>query len=187
MNKQRRSLCEKIALIEDELKTAFFQQTESFADVFPQQSAPSWQCPFPAPVKPQTGDIISVCFENRKVIIRLSKILIVEDDDGLRESFKEVLESQPNLIITLASTGQAAINLITHNSFDIIFLDIQLPDMLGFEVLKFSKFKNIETKVYMVSGYNTPDYINKADDLYADGFIGKPFDPEKIIKIIHSL
>lgn len=186
MNEQRISLCEKIAKIEDELKPDFFRQAELFADVFPQQTIPSWQCSLPKAVKRDKENFITVRFETGEVVIKQSRVLIVEDDGGLRESLKLVIETEANVVVTVASDGHSAINLLKNNTFDIVFLDIKLPDIIGFEVLKFSKFKHPETKVYMVSAYTAHEYISQADDLYADGFIPKPFEPERIMEIINS-
>ena len=102
------------------------------------------------------------------------KILMVEDEEYVRESFVKLLKCRGYNNILEASKGKDAIGIIEQQKPDIIFLDIQLADDIdGLEVLKQSKIISPETKVIMMSAYRT-EYEQRAQKLGADDFLKKP-------------
>ncbi|MEK7669750.1 MAG: response regulator, partial [Bacteroidota bacterium] len=67
-----------------------------------------------------------------------NKILVVDDEDALRTVLSAELEGE-GYQVTTAADGQEAINVLTTSGFDLILLDIKMPNVDGFEVLKFVK------------------------------------------------
>lgn len=104
------------------------------------------------------------------------KVLIVDDDPSICKLLEKVMHSN-ELETTVVNSGEEALTVIQHHTFDIILMDVMLGDMEGFEVIKKIRSQGINTPVMIVSGRNE-DY----DSLYglslgADDYITKPFRP----------
>lgn len=103
----------------------------------------------------------------------MKKILIVEDDKDIREMMVMALKTE-NYICTCASDGRAAFDLIDAEKFDLLLLDIMLPEFDGYEVMSYSKPKGIPT-IFITAKKEVEDRI-KGLNLGADDYIIKPFD-----------
>jgi DNA-binding response OmpR family regulator len=122
----------------------------------------------------------------------IKKILIVEDEEDIVELLMVVFSDLANYTILYAKDGQEAINIARANNPDIILLDIQLPDMTGYEVC--SKVKSdpaiLHTKVIILSGMTQYSDWLKALETGADDYIAKPFNPitlcEKVEELLRS-
>jgi CheY-like chemotaxis protein/HAMP domain-containing protein len=95
--------------------------------------------------KPVTKDNLETAIDKMQVFIsrQIKDLLLIEDDDNLRESIKNLLGSK-DIKITECSLAKNAINLISTHNFDCIVLDLGLPDMNGFEMLKKLKENNVK-------------------------------------------
>jgi len=80
------------------------------------------------------------------------KILVVDDEDALRTVLSSELVSE-GYDVGRRRTGTRRINELQKRSFDLVLLDIKMPRMNGFEVLKFVKDKHPRTKVIMLTGF----------------------------------
>lgn len=111
---------------------------------------------------------------------RSSKILIIEDSaldiSILTELLCEIASIQ------YAETGKEALSFFPENDFDLILVDIMLPDMTGFEVLeKFAKISSLqETPIIIISALSDPLSEEKGLNLGAVDFISKPFHPASV-------
>ena len=110
---------------------------------------------------------------------KLKKILIVDDEEGIRESLKLVLEDHYELIVT-ASGEQALASLANNKTIGLVLLDIKMPKVNGLEVLKLIKDKFPEMKIVMVTGYRSVETAAEAARLGACGYIVKPFKTDEI-------
>ena len=111
------------------------------------------------------------------------KILIVDDDDSLRESMFSILESE-GYILDVAKSGQEAETKVKNNFYNLILLDIRLPDISGIELLaKINKYSPHMKKI-MLTGFPDTDTAIKSVNKKADAYLVKPFDPEKLLEII---
>jgi DNA-binding NtrC family response regulator len=122
--------------------------------------------------------------ERNNFMITLSKkILIIDDEEGVRESLKLILGDNYNLIVT--DSGQQGLACL-ENSKDIglALLDIKMPKMDGFEVLKKIKEKHPSVKVIMITGYRSVETAAEAVRLGACGYIIKPFKADEILNIV---
>lgn len=108
------------------------------------------------------------------------KILIIDDEAGIRSSLRGILEDEGYAVKT-TDTGEDALNLIKKQNFDLILLDVWLPEMNGIEVLK--KIKTIEEnpQVVMISGHGTVETAVRATKLGAYDFLEKPLTLEKVV------
>lgn len=107
-------------------------------------------------------------------------ILVVDDEEGIRETLSEILEDEGYQVFT-ASTGEEAIKVFRMESPDLVFLDIWLPGIDGIETLK--EIKNIrrDVPVIMISGHGTIEIAIKAIQMGACDFIEKPLSLDRII------
>ncbi|MCM1288263.1 MAG: response regulator [Clostridium sp.] len=113
-------------------------------------------------------------------------VLIVDDEEMNVEFIKFALEDEPQYDIYSVKSGHDALEIISKVSIDIIVLDIQMPDMDGFEVYKRLREKTDAPIVFM-SVYKDFASIKKATDLGCDDYIVKPFLPKVLVEILHSV
>ena len=104
-----------------------------------------------------------------------NKILVVDDEEALRTVLSAELEGE-GYQVTTAADGREAINVLTTSGFDLILLDIKMPNVDGFEVLKFVKEKHPKTKVIMLTGFADLKNAIESKKLGAEDFVSKPYD-----------
>ena len=108
------------------------------------------------------------------------KILIAEDDFGVRDTLKDFLEFFYNDIdIVQAVNGQQAIDLVQQDKFDILITDQMMPDMKGSDFIKASidKLRKDETWIYVYSGQLLEELTVKLDDFKEVNIIDKFTNP----------
>jgi CheY-like chemotaxis protein len=116
----------------------------------------------------------------------MPSILIVDDDPVIRNLLKQILEAFHESVARLltAENGETAIEIIKREKPDIIFLDVMMPKMNGFEVCDMVK-RDPETKdicIVMLTAKGQEIDKQKAKELGADYYITKPFNIDEIIK-----
>jgi two-component system, NtrC family, response regulator AtoC len=109
-------------------------------------------------------------------------ILVVDDELGVRESFRMVLKDQYRVL--LASSGNEAIHLFEKNPADVILLDILLPDTDGLTLLEKIKSSDPGAEVIMVTAVREINSAVKAIKMGAYEYIVKPFEVEDVLNII---
>jgi two-component system, NtrC family, response regulator AtoC len=119
------------------------------------------------------------------------QVLIVDDEDTLTFLLQSELEAE-GFQVQCAGDGDEAIELIRSMSeqgdrFDVILLDIKMPRVGGFEVLKFVKSEAPETKVIMVTVYHDLDNAIQSMRLGASDFVSKPYDLNEILTSINRV
>lgn len=108
-------------------------------------------------------------------------ILIVDDNIAARKLLRSVLAGLgQRTMINEATSGEEAIRQIKISIYHIVFLDIEMPDMNGLEVLKEILLEVPDQFVVMVSANATIDNVKKAVELGGKGFIVKPYAGEKV-------
>ncbi|RKI42942.1 response regulator [bacterium D16-51] len=118
----------------------------------------------------------------RKIMANYNKtVLIVDDSETDRKALKSMLEE---FKLIEAESGYAAQTVITERRFDLdaIFLDVSMPGLDGFGVLKNMELKGIHNiSVFMVSSEATTENVKKAAKFNVAGFIKKPLDREDVL------
>ena len=114
------------------------------------------------------------------------RILVVEDDNLLRMSLVQQLAGQGYDVLE-ASNGNEAIPMLHGAEYTLIVLDLKMPYIDGFEVLKFVKGTFPKTKVIVLTAYADLTNIEKCKALGADDVIGKPYDLEHLFNTIDTL
>ncbi len=111
----------------------------------------------------------------------LYKILVVDDEAPVRDLFDELLKKENCQTVSCAS-GEAALEIIKKENFDVVLLDIKLPGMSGLEVLKNIREINIKLPVVMITGFGfDEDLIAKTKQFGCSGYIGKNMPVAQII------
>lgn len=111
------------------------------------------------------------------------RVIVIDDERLARKEMTSLLRSYENIeIIDECSNADEAINSIRKNKPDAIFLDIEMPEKNGFDLLA---ELDAVPKVIFITAYN--DYALKAFDVNAIGYLTKPVDPERLKKVITPL
>ena len=115
-----------------------------------------------------------------------SSILVVDDEDALRTVLSGELASEGYEVRT-AADGDEAVTEMGKVTFDLVLLDIKMPRMNGFEVLKFIKEKHPKTKVVMLTGFADLKNAIESKKLGADDFVSKPYDLVDLLTTIERV
>ncbi len=114
------------------------------------------------------------------------RVLLVEDDSTISRSVTLMLKAE-NMVVDTADLGEDAIEIAKLYDYDIVLLDLALPDMPGSEVLRRLRAARIATPVLILSGMSQLE--NKLHCLTsgADDYLTKPFDRRELIARIHAI
>lgn len=125
---------------------------------------------------------------SRKVLVRsqIKNILIVDDEKDLRDLLSAALVSR-QYNVDCAATIKEAVRSIKRNLYDLMFLDLKLPDGDGMKLVSKIKKINPDMIVNIISAYGNPETQAKATELGVNRFIDKPFSEKDIIKSIKEL
>lgn len=113
------------------------------------------------------------------------KLLIIEDDKFLSETIKETTQEMFN--VEQAFDGEEGLYLAEQNIFDCIILDIMLPSMNGYEVLRHLREKHITTPVVMLTAKDGIDDKIKGFKVGADDYLVKPFHREELLLRLEAI
>ena len=121
------------------------------------------------------------------------KLLVIDDNESLVELINNYfIDSSSIQVVHDAKDGRDGIKIIENNTsdFDMIILDLVMPNVDGIEVLKYLKNHNIDKKVIVLTSYNSQEMIRKVSELGADYFILKPFEldvlEDKILEVSNN-
>jgi two-component system cell cycle response regulator CtrA len=114
------------------------------------------------------------------------RVLLVEDDITASRGIALMLRSQ-GAIVDETDTGEEALELVRHYDYDIMVLDLLLPDMEGYEVVRRMRSSRQETPVLILSGLTRPQAKVKGFGMGADDYITKPFDQAELTARIHAV
>ena len=114
------------------------------------------------------------------------RILLVEDDPATSRSI-ELMLTHANLNVYCTDLGEDGIDLAKLYDYDLILLDLNLPDMSGHEVLRQLRIAKIETPILILSGSDDTDSKIRGFGFGADDYLTKPFHREELIARIHAI
>jgi two-component system cell cycle response regulator CtrA len=114
------------------------------------------------------------------------RILLVEDDPTTAKSI-ELMLTHANLNVYTTDLGEEGIDLAKLYDYDLILLDLGLPDMNGHEVLRQLRMARIETPILILSGADDTDNKIKGFGFGADDYLTKPFHREELVARIHAI
>lgn len=114
------------------------------------------------------------------------RILLVEDDPTTSRSI-ELMLTHANLNVYCTDMGEDGIDLAKLYDYDLILLDLNLPDMSGHEVLRQLRLARIETPILILSGSDDTENKIKGFGFGADDYLTKPFHREELVARIHAI
>ncbi len=113
------------------------------------------------------------------------KILVIDDEAGIRSSLRGILEDE-GFAVTTTETGESGLEILKNENFDLILLDIWLPQMSGLDVLAKIKSAEESSQVVMISGHGSIATAVQATKLGAFDFLEKPLSLEKVVLTIQN-
>ncbi len=114
------------------------------------------------------------------------RILLVEDDPTTSRSI-ELMLTHANLNVYCTDLGEDGVDLAKLYDYDLILLDLNLPDMSGHDVLRQLRLARIETPILILSGSDDTDSKIKGFGFGADDYMTKPFHREELVARIHAI
>ena len=114
------------------------------------------------------------------------RVLLVEDDKASSRSIEMMLRSE-GYVCDSTDLGEDGLEIGKLYDYDLIVLDLMLPDMDGFEVLRRLRAANVHTPILILSGLAEPDHKIKGLEIGADDYLTKPFDKNELIARIQAV
>jgi two-component system, cell cycle response regulator CtrA len=114
------------------------------------------------------------------------RVLLVEDDHPMAKSIELILKQQ-GLTVSFTDLGEDAIDLAKVYDYDLILLDLDLPDMSGHDVLRQLRQARISTPILILSGSDDAENKLKGFGFGADDYVTKPFNREELIARIRAI
>src|SRR5436853_3979161 len=114
------------------------------------------------------------------------RVLLIEDDSATAQSIELMLKSESFNVYT-TELGEEGIDLGKLYDYEIILLDLNLPDMSGFEVLRTLRIAKIKTPILILSGIGGIEDKVKGLGFGADDYLTKPFHRDELVARIHAI
>ncbi|WP_312889027.1 response regulator [Desertibacillus haloalkaliphilus] len=115
----------------------------------------------------------------------MEKILVVDDQYGIRVLLNEILQKDGYQLYQ-AANGVQALTIVEEEEPDLVLLDMKIPGMDGLEILKRIKEMNSDIRVIMMTAYGELNMINEAMNLGAVTHFAKPFDIDDVREVIRE-
>ena len=114
------------------------------------------------------------------------RVLLVEDDTSTAKTIEMMLKSE-GYICDCTDLGEDGLEIGKIYDYDLIILDLMLPDMDGYEVLRRLRSSKVKTPILILSGLSEPDQKVKGLGFGADDYLTKPFDKGELIARIQAI
>ncbi|MFH1846507.1 MAG: response regulator [Candidatus Omnitrophota bacterium] len=113
------------------------------------------------------------------------KILVVDDNKDFADVFSDILEAN-GYKAECCYSGKSALELVKGNKFDVVFLDMRMPEMDGVETLREIKKIDENMTVIIMTGYSVDEMVHKALEEKASEIIYKPFEINKVLGLLQD-
>ncbi|WP_341704877.1 response regulator transcription factor CtrA [Ferrovibrio sp.] len=114
------------------------------------------------------------------------RVLLIEDDAAMAKSI-EMMLGQEGFNVYRTEYGEEGLDLGKLYDYDIIVLDLNLPDMHGYDVLKKLRAAKVDTPILILSGMGEPDKKVKGLGFGADDYLTKPFNKDELVARINAI
>ncbi|CUV65829.1 Transcriptional regulatory protein ciaR [Sulfurovum sp. enrichment culture clone C5] len=114
------------------------------------------------------------------------KIFLLEDDSNLNDTIVDFLESN-NYAVDSAFDGEEAADLLYENSYDLLLLDVNVPKMNGFQLLKDARENGIKAPAVFITSLNSVDDLEEGFESGCDDYIRKPFELKELLIRVETL
>ena len=114
------------------------------------------------------------------------RALLIEDDAGVAKSIELILNAE-SIYVYKTDFGEEGIDLAKVYDYDVVLLDLNLPDISGYEVLRSLRSAKVHTPILILSGLSGIEDKIKGLGLGADDYLPKPFHKDELVARIHAL
>ena len=114
------------------------------------------------------------------------RVLLIEDDSATAQSIELMLKSE-NFNVYTTDLGEEGVDLGKLYDYDIIMLDLNLPDMSGFEVLRSLRVSKVKTPILILTGLAGIEDKVRGLGFGADDYMTKPFHKDELVARIHAI
>ena len=114
------------------------------------------------------------------------KVIIIDDHKLFTDGLSSILESIGLRVMSTFQNGKEAVLYLQNNEIDIVFSDINMPEMDGLKLCKRLKRDKVKAKTIILSMYEDPNIIKEAFDCGASAYLSKNTEKEEIIKAIEK-
>ncbi|MEO0560336.1 MAG: LytTR family DNA-binding domain-containing protein [Bacteroidota bacterium] len=113
------------------------------------------------------------------------RVVVVDDEKWARRRLEQLLRQRPNVeVVATAATGESAVRAVEEEAPDLLFLDVQIPEMDGFDVLRHLRASTTPTPaIVFVTAFDT--YAVRAFDAHALDYLLKPYSDERFDEAMH--
>jgi len=118
--------------------------------------------------------------------LRKMRILIIDDDEWIRDSLRIFFESEGCHVVVL-ETAEEGLAELNYQTYDLIIVDYKLPGLDGIEFLKRTHDEHSDAMKVLITAYRTDSVISEARKLKIQGFIEKPFTSESLMDSLAHL
>ena len=118
--------------------------------------------------------------------MRIMRVLLIEDDGAVADTMRRGLATEGHLA-DLAADARSARSLAAEHTYDAIFLDLNLPDASGFDLIGDLRKSNPKVPVLMVTGRTSKEDIVHGFEVGADDYITKPFDVRELLARLNAV
>ena len=115
------------------------------------------------------------------------RILIADDEEGLRELLADLLHDEGYQVGKAVNGTDALQQLTSDSNYDLVLLDLKMPDLGGLEILERLRSNNNDIPVIMITGYGTSSSAIKAMQMGAYDYLMKPFDNDEVLVTVRRL
>lgn len=121
--------------------------------------------------------------ENRTI-----RVLLADDQDLIRAGFRMILAVEDSIeVVGEAADGRQAIDAVSRHRPDLVLMDVQMPDLDGIAATVRIKEQSPETKVVILTTFDSDEYLFESLQAGASGFLLKNSDPDDLVSAIHSV
>jgi DNA-binding NtrC family response regulator len=110
-----------------------------------------------------------------------SRILVVDDEADIREGLEALLTMEGGYAVELAENGAEGLKKMSSRPYDLVLLDLMMPDRSGMDVLREVRDRDRETPIFMLTAYGTIERAVEALKLGANDFFAKPWENDKLL------
>src|SRR5689334_21192610 len=108
-------------------------------------------------------------------------ILVVDDELNIREGLSDRLSIEGGYTVDLAQNGTEGMQKMENHHYDLVLLDLMMPDHSAIEVLQIVRERDRETPIFMITAYGSVEAAVQALKLGANDYFSKPWDNEKLL------
>jgi two-component system chemotaxis response regulator CheY len=115
-----------------------------------------------------------------------ARVLVVEDSSAMRAFVRAALENEGDYEVLEASSGFEALRILPRERFDLVLVDINMPDINGLELVAFMRKTDPhkQTPLIVISTEASERDRSRALSLGADAFVSKPFTPDQLVDAV---